>query len=179
MGHDAKIIHGGWLVKEWGGPGGASIVEGGALLARDGRIAEIATYDVLRSRHPDAPVVGDADFVVMPGLVNAHSHGRGLSTYQMGQPDEPLEMRIIEMAFRSEWGAAPGTGANRGYDPYLDTLWSCLRQIASGITTTLHSHIYVDGPVERYADLTRQVLRAYRDSGIRCTFALGIRDRYT
>jgi len=182
MADDATIIHGGWLVTNWDQPGSGSVLENGALLSRNGLIAEVGTYQALCARHPDARHVGDASYLVVPGLVNAHSHGRGFSTYQMGQPDEPLEMRIIEMAFRAEWGAADTTApkkANRGYDPYLDTLWSCLKQLASGITTTVHSHIYVDGPVEQYADLTREVLRGYRDSGIRCAFALGVRDRYT
>ena len=54
-----------------------------------------------------------------PGFVNAHSHGRGFTTYQMGQPDEPLEMRIIQMATRPEAGvpAAPGRRSNRRTTP--------------------------------------------------------------
>ncbi|MSP97914.1 MAG: hypothetical protein EXR29_11960, partial [Betaproteobacteria bacterium] len=47
------------------------------------------------------------------------------------------------------------------------------------MTSTLHGHIYVGGPVEPYARITREVLRAYRDSGLRCAFALGVRDRYS
>jgi cytosine/adenosine deaminase-related metal-dependent hydrolase len=170
------LIHGGWLVQNWG----SAPIEHGALFVEDGRVVAVDPYEVLRKRYPAAATLGSRSHVVMPGFVNAHSHGRGFTTYQMGQPDEPLEMRIIEMATRPEWGGG-GTGApvKSSYDPYRDTLYSCLKQIAAGVTSTLHSHIYVGGPVETYARMTREVLRAYRDSGLRCAFALGVRDRYS
>jgi cytosine/adenosine deaminase-related metal-dependent hydrolase len=171
-----KLIYGGWLVRHWD----QAPIENGALYEKGGRVVAVDTYDVLRKRYPDAASVGNRNHAVIPGFVNAHSHGRGFTTYQMGQPDEPLEMRIIEMATRPEWGAgSAGTQAKSGYDPYRDTLYACLKQIAAGITSTLHSHIYVGGPVEPYARMTREVLRAYRDSGLRCAFALGVRDRYS
>lgn len=171
-----QLIFGGWLVQNWE----SAPIESGALYAEDGRVVAVGAFDALRERYPAAAVLGSRNHVVMPGFVNAHSHGRGFTTYQMGQPDEPLEMRIIEMATRPEWGGG-STGAPAGsrYDPYRDTLYSCLKQIAAGVTGTLHSHIYVGGPVEPYARMTREVLRAYRDSGLRCAFALGVRDRFS
>jgi cytosine/adenosine deaminase-related metal-dependent hydrolase len=170
-----KLIHGGALVQHWG----AAPIRNGALYEEDGRVVALDDYDALRKRYPKAQSIGSADYVVMPGFVNAHAHGRGFTTYQMGQPDEPLEMRIIEMATRPEWGAGAATQAKSTYDPYRDTLYACLKQIASGITSTVHSHIYVGGPVEPYARLTREVMRGYADSGLRCAFALGVRDRYS
>jgi 5-methylthioadenosine/S-adenosylhomocysteine deaminase len=171
-----KLIYGGSLVPHWD----AAPIHDGALYEEDGRIVAIDEYGALRKRFPDAPSIGSRDYVVIPGFVNAHAHGRGFTTYQMGQPDEPLEMRIIEMATRPEWGATSAAAQPRSsYDPYRDTLYACLKQIASGITSTLHSHIYVGGRVEPYAKLTREVLRAYADSGLRCAFALGVRDRYS
>ena len=170
-----KLVHGGWLVTAWD----SAPVENGAFYEEAGRIVEVGAHDELRQRYPDAERIGSSERVVIPGFVNAHSHGRGLTTHQMGQPDEPLEMRIIEWATRPEWGAGSAGKVQSAYDPYRDTLYACIKQIASGITSTLHSHIYFGGPVEPYAALTREVLRAYRDSGLRCAFALGIRDRYS
>ena len=176
MADAGKLVHGRWLVEHWRKPA----VENGALYERAGRVADIGPFDVLRARYPDAALMGHPDHVVMPGFVNAHSHGRGFTTYQMGQPDEPLEMRVIEMATRPEWGApSNGPAIKSTYDPYRDTLYACLKQMAAGITSTLHSHIYFGGPVDVYARLTREVLRGYRDSGMRCAFALGVRDRYS
>lgn len=174
------LVRGGWLVTGWGRDEAAQPLENGALYERDGRIVEVGAYDALRAKYPDAPSLGSAEDIVVPGFANAHSHGRGLTTFQMGQPDEPLDARIIEMVFRSEWGARDEATRERAgsYDPYLDTLYACLKQIASGITTTVHSHIYMDGPAESYAETTRKVAKGYADSGMRCAFALGVRDRY-
>jgi cytosine/adenosine deaminase-related metal-dependent hydrolase len=176
MAEGGKLVHGRWLVERWDKPA----LENGALYEQAGRVVEIGPFDALRARHPDAATIGHRDHVVMPGFVNAHSHGRGFTTYQMGQPDEPLEMRIIEMATRPEWGASSNRATVKSsYDPYRDTLYACLKQMAAGITSTLHSHIYFGGPVDAYGRLTREVLRGYRDSGMRCAFALGVRDRYS
>jgi cytosine/adenosine deaminase-related metal-dependent hydrolase len=176
MAVQGKLIHGGWLVRRWG----EAPIREGAVYEEGGRVVAVDSHEALRKRYPAAQSVGGADLVVIPGFVNAHSHGRGFTTYQMGQPDEPLEMRIIEMATRPEWGGgSSGPPVKSTYDPYRDTLYGCLKQIAAGVTSSLHSHIYVGGPIEPYARLTRDVLRGYRDSGMRCAFALGIRDRYS
>jgi 5-methylthioadenosine/S-adenosylhomocysteine deaminase len=174
-----KLIHGGWLVRRWAHS--ERPIERGALYEEYGKIRAIGTYDELRQRFPDAQSIGDSTSIVMPGFINAHSHGRGLTTYQMGQPDEPLETRIVEFFGRPEWGATE-TGKlspQVAYNGYIDTAYSCAKQIASGITTTVHSHQYIDGPVDAYAARTRQVVEAYRDSGMRCAFTLGVRDRST
>jgi cytosine/adenosine deaminase-related metal-dependent hydrolase len=180
MASEGKLIYGGWLVRDWLRDGRTPITSA-ALYEEDGRIVALGSYGDLRKRYPLARPVGDTDYIVAPGFINAHSHGRGLTTYQMGQPDEPLETRIVEMFGRPEWGATGGTKSEQHatYDPRLDTLYSCAKQIASGITTTLHSHQYIDGPIEPYSERTRRVIGAYRESGMRCAFTLGIRDRST
>src|SRR5262249_7911359 len=101
--------------------------------------------------------------------------GRGITTFQMGYPDQPLEPRILQLSAREETDE-PKSG-RAPFDPYFDTLYSCLKQIASGITTTVHSSSYVEGLVDRFAEEPRPLLDAFRDSGVRCAYALGIRDR--
>jgi 5-methylthioadenosine/S-adenosylhomocysteine deaminase len=180
MAGEGRLVFGGWLVSRWDDEA-HSVIENGALYTEDGRIADIDTYDMLRRRYPRAATTGHANYIVAPGFVNGHSHGKGLSTFQMGQHDEPLETRIVEIFHRPEWGvqSAQSLKGNLRYDPYLDTLYSALKQLASGITTTVHSHGYFNGPVEHYAEATRKIVQAYQDSGIRCGFTLGIRDRFT
>jgi 5-methylthioadenosine/S-adenosylhomocysteine deaminase len=169
-----KLIYGGTLVRRWGRS--EEIVENGALCEQDGRITAVGTYGEIEQRYPNAERIGDPSYIVVPGFVNAHSHGRGITTFQMGFSDQPLEPRILQIA------APRGDEANSArnpIDPYFDTLYSCLKQIASGITTTMHSSSYVEGSVDRFDGETRRFLEAYRDSGIRCAYALGIRDRST
>lgn len=162
------LIFGGTLVRRWNAPDAPPLADG-ALYVEAGRIVSIGPLAELQQRHPAARRLGDPRHLVVPGFVNAHGHGRGLTTIQMGQTDEPLEPRIGEFILRRDQAG--------GADPYLDTLYACARQLAAGVTTTVHSHQYMDGPVERFVAGVRPILDAYRDSGLRCAFTLGIRDR--
>jgi 5-methylthioadenosine/S-adenosylhomocysteine deaminase len=49
-------------------------IEDGALLQRDGIIAEIGPATELIAKHPEVPVVGSGRQVMLPGFVNAHHH---------------------------------------------------------------------------------------------------------
>ena len=173
-----KLIYGGQLVCRWSASGSPTI-DKGALYEEDGRIVAIGAFDDLQRRYPMARQIGGLDYIVMPGFVNSHSHGRGVTTYQVGQPDEPLELRLVEIFHRAESNRKAAASSKQASDrfAYLDTLYSCAKQLASGITTTVHSHIYLDGTVESLAGSARPIIEAYRDSGMRCAFALGIRDR--
>jgi hypothetical protein len=51
----------------------------------------------------------------MTGLVNAHWHGRGITTRRLGIPDEPGEIRSV------------GLCRGLSVDPYADVLLGCLR----------------------------------------------------
>src|SRR3954454_2617820 len=58
----------------------------GAVLQEDGRIVEIGTYQELSRKHPNLPVVGSGNEVILPGFVNGHHH-IGLTPVQLGSPD--------------------------------------------------------------------------------------------
>jgi len=53
---------------------GTSVQTGQALLIRDERIAAVGPRDELLAAHPDADRVELADHVLMPGLINSHTH---------------------------------------------------------------------------------------------------------
>jgi cytosine/adenosine deaminase-related metal-dependent hydrolase len=160
-----QLVRGRFVVRRWGPP--ASIVERGALYVEDGTVRAVDSYDVLRDRYPNAAVLGDDSRLVMPGLVNSHSHGRGITTLRLGIPDEPGEIRSV--------------GLRRGLsvDPYADVLFGCMRQLEAGITTTMHLDSNFGGPPERYEERLTAIVRAYRESGIRFSVGVGIRDQNT
>jgi cytosine/adenosine deaminase-related metal-dependent hydrolase len=143
------------------------VLEHGAVYVEDGAVRAVDAYDVLRRRYPEADVLGDETHLVMPGLVNSHSHGRGITTLRLGIPDEPGEIRSV--------------GLRRGLsvDPYADVLFGCVRQLEAGITTTMHLDSNFGGPPERYEERLTAIVRAYRDSGIRFSIGVGIRDQNT
>ncbi len=75
------LIHSaGQLVTLSGGPqrgaalGTLGLIEDGAVLILDGRIAAVGGSSALRAAHPDEEMVDTGGRVVMPGFVDAHSH---------------------------------------------------------------------------------------------------------
>src|SRR5262245_56627163 len=109
-------------------------------------------------------VVGSPDDVVLPGLVNGHHHV-GLTPFQLGSPDYPLEL----------WFAS--RLAARDVDPYLDTLYSAFEMLESGITTVQHLHGWRGGPASRVRQVAERVLQAYEDIGMRVAYSYALRDQ--
>jgi 5-methylthioadenosine/S-adenosylhomocysteine deaminase len=63
-------------------------IEDGAVLQRDGVVAEIGPAAELIARHPGVPVLGTGRQVLLPGFVNAHHHVVGATSrlgYCVGQ----------------------------------------------------------------------------------------------
>lgn len=157
------IVRAGIVVPRWirGGP---LLTEAGVVV-RDGVIVEVSAFDALRRRYPQVDVVGRSDQVLVPGFINGHSHGRGLSTLLRGVHDLPLELRL------------PWLRAAQPVDPRVDTLLSCVLQLEHGVTGTVHIDSYYGGGAAWYFDRVQVISTAYADSGIRFAFGLGIRDR--
>ena len=47
----------------------AEVVDGGAVVVRDGAIAEVGNYDELLERYQPDEVIGSNRYVVIPGLI--------------------------------------------------------------------------------------------------------------
>jgi 5-methylthioadenosine/S-adenosylhomocysteine deaminase len=136
----------------------------GAVLQEDGIITAIGTFAELAARHPNVPVIGSGQEILLPGFVNGHHHV-GLTPFQLGSPDMPLELWFVTRM------------VSRNLNLYLDTLYSAFEMISSGITTVQHIHGWVPGnlaQVERGAD---DVLRAYQDIGMRVSYCFAVRDQ--
>ena len=103
-------------------------------------------------------VVGGPGFLVMPGLTNAHHHGRGVSTFQMGTVDGCLEPWIVE-----GWGRRP-------VDWYLITAYTAIQMVKSGTTTVMYNHprTLTEGLVEESAE----VLRGFGGAGMRTAYSV-------
>ncbi|MBC7499040.1 MAG: amidohydrolase family protein [Herminiimonas sp.] len=142
----------------------ADVIENGALLQRDGKIMDIGRFDDIAARHPDADVYGSDVHMMLPGFVNSHHHV-GMTPLQMGSPDHPLEL----------WFAS--RMASRDLDRYLDTLYSAFEMIASGITTVQHIHGWMPGPLANIQATSLQVLKAYRDIGMRASYCYAVREQ--
>lgn len=158
-----QLIRGRLVVTRWGPQSLA--IEKGALHVDGGIVKEVGPFDELRRRHPAAEEVGDGTHLVMPGFVNSHSHGRGITTLRQGIPDDPGEVRSV------------GLRIGLSGDPYWDVLFTCARQLEAGITASMHlDSNYGFGPLASYENRLRNVITAYCDSGVRSAVTLALRD---
>jgi 5-methylthioadenosine/S-adenosylhomocysteine deaminase len=58
---------------------------------RSPKIASVGAAADPVTADPRALEVGGDRYWIIPGLVNAHSHGRGLGWFRLGTPDDALE----------------------------------------------------------------------------------------
>ncbi|MEE9247423.1 MAG: amidohydrolase, partial [Dehalococcoidia bacterium] len=79
----SSIIHGKHLVKRARGDS-SEVITDGAFYQRDGTIIDVGLYQDLKSRYPGETDIGGDSFLVIPGLVNSHHHGRGITPLQWG-----------------------------------------------------------------------------------------------
>lgn len=144
--------------------GAPEILAGAALLIEGETIAAVGPADALRRAHPQAREIGGRGRVAIPGLVNAHHHV-GLTPFQMGARDQPLELWFPERL------------AMRDVDPRLDTLYSAFEMIASGVTTVQHLHSRAPGDAEAVLARADAILGAYSEIGMRASYSFALRDQ--
>lgn len=143
------------------------ILKDGAIHIRDGVIEDIGKSKTLRNEYNKDEIIGSGNCIIIPGLINSHHHGRGLSQLQMGIKDAPLEVWI-----------SYHLGDTYEVDVYKNTLLSCIKQIKCGITTSLH-HFYVHDPLEsaEYSNDVESIIKAHLDSGMRASLAPAIQNQ--
>lgn len=144
----AALIPGGGLPEE----------RPGRLLVRDGVIAATGAA----AEDPGAEICELGGAVLLPGFVNAHQHGRGLSQILLGYPDDRLEA----WANRRRGRGSP--------DPFPLVRLAALRMLANGVTACLHANWSYGGDHEAELDST---LRAYDVAGMRAAVMVGVADR--
>ena len=142
--------------------GDPGVLEDGAVLVSGSRIAAVGAWTALRRRHPRARVVGNGRQLLMPGLVDAHSHGRALSPIQKGVLNDYLENNLLDWAFMPV------------FDPELMAALAAWRHLRSGCTTIHHMGFDTEGPQAR--GRSEKAIRTYLRSGIRLAFAPGVRN---
>jgi len=160
----ASIIRGKYLITRALDRHRCEQIDDGAILQRDGVIAAIGSFADLARAHPDLPVVGSGNEVVLPGFVNAHHH-IGLSPVQLGISDTTLEL----------WFAT--SIAMRDRIPFYDTLYSVFEMVASGTTTAQHLHGWIPGDYRQTEEEAAAIIRAYEAVGMRVSYCYALREQ--
>jgi 5-methylthioadenosine/S-adenosylhomocysteine deaminase len=160
-----KLVRGRYVIDDPARLPAGGVIDDGAVAIGDGKVVAVDRHDLLARRYPDAESLGSADDIVLPGLVNSHSHGWGLTPLQMGVDDDYLEVFNINLL-----AATPP-------DVYAETLYSCAKLLRTGVTSVWHAGFSRDW--SQYEEGMRAALRAYADSGIRVSFGVHVMDRST
>ncbi|MBM3502865.1 MAG: amidohydrolase family protein [Alphaproteobacteria bacterium] len=156
----AKIIMAAVVLPDAETPGGLT---DHAVLVRGDRIERIAPRAAFLGHARGAEVVDLGDVVLMPGLVNAHQHGRAVSTLQLGQADDRLEPYLVTSRLR------------RLLDPRINVGLVCARFLAGGVTTTVQTNTPLGSG--DYEGELRAMIEAYDQAGLRAGIAVGCMDR--
>ena len=160
----SSLIRGRYVVCHARDEGAPLIIEDGAVFQVEGTIVEIGKFADLSRRCAVEETIGSADSVVLPGFVNAHHHV-GLTPFQLGSADYPLERWIISRM------------AARRVDLHLDTLYSAFQMVESGITTVQHMHGWVPGTIDDVIHGSTSVIDGYERVGMRCSYSYLARDQ--
>src|SRR6267143_789702 len=142
--------------------GASGVIPDGAVVIVDGTIRETGPFDAIVPKYPDIGVIGDGTQLLMPGLVDAHSHGRGLSPTQKGVRNDFLENALFDWAYMPI------------LPPELTAAICALRHLRSGCTLLHHNGFDDDG--FEGARRAHIAIRTYLSTGIRLAFSPGVRD---
>ena len=149
------------------------IIEGGVLITMvDGeapfdpariwvkgdRISQIERAHTKTEYPENAEIIDARNAIIMPGLVNAHSH-TAMTLFRGLADDLPLKEWLFEKIFPAE------SKHLRPETVYWGTLLGCLEMIASGTTSVIDGYFYQD-----------DTLQAIHRSGLRGLIAQGVID---
>lgn len=137
---------------------GGGAVPGGAVAVRDGRIAAVGKpADLKRMGFAEGKVLNARGKVVLPGLVNAHVHVRGVLLKALSE--DQAGRAGIQRAIRLRFGEAGGPEAE------VLAQAACLEALRCGVTCL--------GILDRRAG---ELADAIRGSGIRAVLADAVAD---
>lgn len=124
---------------------GADPISGGAVAVTNGKIVEIGTASDLLEKAPTCEVLDAGNCLVMPGLVNTHSH-LAMSLLRGLADDLPLKTWLEEHIWPAE-----GRHMNRE-TVALGTRLAAAEQLLGGITTTTDMYFFADAVCEVLAE---------------------------
>jgi 5-methylthioadenosine/S-adenosylhomocysteine deaminase len=130
------------------------IFERGSVLVHDDRITDIGSTAELTAKKPNAEVIDCAGNILIPGMVNTHTHL--FQTLLKGPGDD----MVLKKWFTCMTGpAAVELTAN---DVYAAARHGCVESIRSGVTTLVDFMYAHPRP-----GLTRAVINAFEETGMR------------
>jgi len=155
------LLYGKYLIS--GSGKNRQVIKDGAAYIEGSRIKDVGGFKVLSKSYQYDRKIGSDKHLVMPGLINSHDHGQGISFISRGIPDGPLETWVQEFFYRRM----------EGWNTYDNTMLSCINQIENGVTCFVNDYYssfdLLDS--DRYVSDIESAVRACVASGGRVLFA--------
>ena len=137
-----------------------------AVLVEGNFIKEVGPYKDLSTRYPQEEVLGNGRQLLMPGMIDSHTHGAGLSYVQRGVTLDYLENALLK--FATAFQLKPETTA----------ALNAVRHIRNGCTTLHHNESGAALDPNFELNCAKKV-EGYQSTGIRLGFSPGIRNMNT
>ena len=157
------ILRGKYVITD-ANDGEKGILTDGAIYFSGSTIDEVGDFEQLKAKHPDAEVKGNGRQLLMPGIIDGHTHGWGLSSIQRGVSYDYLENALIDWAYLYD------------IDPDLNAMMCAVRHLRSGCTTVHHNNWGEDGDLY---DKAIKAIENYKKVGIRVSYSPGVRNKNT
>lgn len=143
--------------------------EDGAVCFQDDSIVEVGQREQLREKYPQAELIDAHGGVIMPGIINAHSHLRGIFSKGLCFPGEPRKTYLQVMD--GQWWALDRKMKLKDTSAAADCAFiSC---VENGVTTVFEQHAsYGEVPGSLFA-----VAESARRLGVRSCLSYEISDR--
>jgi len=145
------------------------VVPDGAILVRDGYIADIGSTAELAAKYPDEEALDAEGKLVMPGLICAHTHFYGAFARGMAIPGEPPK-NFPEILQKLWWRLDKALTLE---DVRYSTL-VCLADAIRHGTTALIDHHASPNAIEGSLDVIAQ---AVEEAGVRACLCYEVSDR--
>ncbi|NKQ36233.1 MAG: putative aminohydrolase SsnA [Chloroflexi bacterium] len=145
------------------------IIENGAILVRDGRIADIGSTTELSAKYPEEDKLDAKSQLVMPGNICAHTHFYGAFARGMGIPGPPMR-HFPDILQRLWWRL---DRALLDVDVQYSALVCLVDAIKHG-TTTLVDHHASPRAINNSLD---QIADAVEQAGVRAALCYEVTDR--
>jgi 5-methylthioadenosine/S-adenosylhomocysteine deaminase len=134
------------------------VIEDGIICVKDGIIERVEKRSGNAQEYPAAERVDAGGGMILPGLVNSHTH-LPMSLFRGLADDLPLSEWLNEHIFPAEANHIDPSSVRAG------TLLSCLEMLLSGTTTCVDGYFYED-----------HVAQAVLEIGMRAVLAQGVID---
>ena len=143
---------------------GNEVIEDGAVLVSGGLIKEVGAAGELENKYPGLEVLDGGESIVMPGLVNAHTHAHFYLLRNLG-----MDLQLLDWLKLYIW---PALKAMDYEDSYWSGLLGYMENIRAGATCIIDNY-YTTGDQPGNIDAMG---KAMRESGLRGAIIRGYHD---